>query len=132
MAKIWIEGASVDVSITSLKCSELLHNLSAIGNRCSEISNHNFVNLLSLGKLTTSSNECRHKNLKYGKNLVKTNNRLVTAVTRILSNTRDAMKLDMVKIANDTSTSCLWNNFDIHVHGDVQKFILGQWNVKSK
>ena len=130
MAKIWIEGASADGSITILQCSELLHNLSAIDNRSSEISNHNFVNVQSLGKLTTSSNECRHKSIKYGTNHVQPNNQLVTSVIRILSNTRDAMKLDMVNIANDTSTSCLWNNFDINVHAGFQIFILGQWNAK--
>ena len=56
MAKIWIEGASVDGSITTLQCSDLLHNLSAIGNRCSEISNHKFMNVRSLVKRTTNSN----------------------------------------------------------------------------
>ena len=80
MAKIWIESASADGSITILQCSELLHNLSANDNRSSEISNHNFVNVQILGRRTTSSNECRHKNIKYGTNRVQPNNQLVTSV----------------------------------------------------
>ena len=67
IAKVWIEGASEEGSITPLQCSDLFTNLLAIDNRSKEISNHNFMNCLTLGKRTTSSNECRHKNMKYGK-----------------------------------------------------------------
>ena len=93
------------------------------------ISNNEFM---GLKKLTTSSNECRHKNMKYGGNRIQTNSMLASTAKGIVTNKTDSLNLELQRIAQDVLNVPTWNRFDLNVGIDNQKHILSEWNARGK
>ena len=95
LAKIWIDAAISRSLISPSQSTELMNQLVAIGNKSNRISNYVFMDRSSFKKITTSSNEVRHKNLKYGSNRVQPNGILATTAKRLVANTNDALKTEL-------------------------------------
>ena len=129
---IWLESCLDRGVINDQISTSLTQQLTSIDSQKTRVSNYAFKGIMHLGKRCTTSNEVRHRNLKYGEDRLKPLHSMKNSAQKITKRIELEAKNKEKRIAQEVSSSQVWNNFNLDVNAHSMRIIKGQYDSRSQ
>lgn len=97
-----------------------------------KISQHNFMDVMTLKKRTTSSNEAKHKNLKIGLDRIQPNFCMKSTTQKIINKEEHISSLREQKIASNINKLAIWNNHQLQISSYAERLLKNEYDSKDK
>jgi hypothetical protein len=94
-------------------------------------SNHFFLDCFNIKKRTTTSNECRHRNIKYGEDKVGPNNSLAQSGGTQNAKRKAATSRKQSKEARNLTAASLWGQGIDHVFPEAGRLFFGEYQSRE-
>jgi len=131
LTKMYVEKLHEQETFSSALVAELNKQIDAIDASKEHVSNHFFLDSFNIKKRTTTSNECRHRNIKYGEDKVGPNNSLAQSGGTQNAKRKAATSRKQSKEARNLTAASLWGQGIDHVFPEAGRLFFGEYQSRE-
>ena len=131
LTKMMVEKFHENGTFSPAIVAEINKQIDAIDKSKEHISNHYFLHTFHMGQRTTGSNECHHRNLKYGEDRIGPNNSLAKSGGTQIAKRNASTNRKKTREARKLTASPLWGQGVSHVSPEAARMFLGMWESKE-
>jgi len=130
LTKMYVEKLHEQGTFSPLLVAEINKQIDAIDFHKQHIANHFFLDKFNMKKRTTTANECRHRNIKYGEDGIGPSHSLAQSGGTQNAKRKASTNRKQSRDARDVTSVSLWGQNVSHVSPEAGRILLGMWESR--
>ena len=130
LTKMYVEKLHEQGTFSPLLVAEINKQIDAIDFYKQHIANHFFLDKFNMKKRTTTANECRHRNIKYGDDGIGPSHSLAQSGGTQNAKRKASTNRKQSRDARGVTSVSLWGQNVSHVSPEAGRILLGMWESR--